>query len=252
MDLGTIIGSKIQTSAKINGLWVPANQFGAVLQRFTEPALFYNPDFPDYDLSLVGTLTKIKKGEKFFCLVSAHQAESFEMQQLCLPANETGNFTSSNACHYTASPMFGEEKFDLRLYDFSEPVAFQSLSKLGWFDVTEETGQRFRSEVKIHVAIGHPFETTTLQYDPKHLVAQPCEVMGKGTVSTIRGRCAFQLLQPLEFDPDGFSGSPVFGIFVEGDKVFVEFEGIVTNASKSVFNYVHREIIDKYIDRIFL
>jgi len=250
MDLDTILGRKVLTSAKINDIWVPANQFGAVLQRFSEPALFHNPGYLDFDLSHVGTVAKIKYRRRYFGLLCAHQGRQFEFEQMCLPASDSGQFISSNGCHYVNSNAFGEDIFDCRLYDFSEAVADNSLDSKGWFDLSKENNLKSSLAPNLLVSIGHPFASTRLKFDPKHLECRPYEVIGQPVESSIANRKALKLASPIEFEPDGFSGSPVFGVYVSESSISVLFEGIVTNANRSVFNYTSRKTIDEYIDQL--
>jgi len=238
MDIETLIGRKTHTALEINGIFVPANSAIDVLRGFTDPALFYNSEFPEYEFSQRGTLTKLRHNKSFFVAVTKHQTKDFDFDQLVLQGASAKKFRSSESVIRADHRDFGEDEFDLRLFDFSRSVEEGHLSQSGWLDIGRFDETPKANETDVVVAFGFPCSECDLDYEGKKITSTSAFVYGKHTTSAVRNRHSFAVHDRPEFPPDGMSGGPVFSFGVDGTEPRVRFCGVTSNASKSRFNYI--------------
>lgn len=247
-DLSTYLGRKVATSVDVGGLFVPVNSLARYVQAFSAPALFHNPEFPDLELSRRGTMLKLKYKTGYFALVTAHQAQDFKLEQLCIHEQVRSNISTSNSCTFSSSSEHGEEKLDCRIYDFSEAVKAGNLASIGWLNAYSSWFCNQELEPDLAFAVGFPTENNGIDYDLRHLSTQPYAAFGKPCSCALADRNAIQFDPALNFDPDGFSGSPVYGLTASDGGVQFALLGIVTNASSTVANYLPMRLIQHLVE----
>lgn len=241
MDLDTIVGSRIHTAIRVGNLFIPANSISETLRAYTEPAIFHSKGQErQYSLSISGSLTKIRIGERFFGLITQHQISSgnYEFDQLCI-ANIDSETVSTSSAVVTGSP-----DFDCLLFEFTKPVIAGKLQRIGWYDLTSELNVERLPKPKLICTVGYPGHRNYIDYSKKpHLGMAPNIVWGMEARSSISKRLAFTPEHVVDFKPNGMSGSPVFGCCLEVSDSNVFFAGILTNASKRKFHFLSRSRI---------
>ena len=248
IDLESIVGRKINTSVNINGIFVPANSIATAMTTYASPAFFVNPEVPEFEISQWGSLFKAKLGDRFIALLTAHQGAAFEFDQLCIYSELDQRALTSNGCTFSRSKELGEESLDLRLYDFTEVVHSGALPSSGWFDLRIANPIQLSVKPSLMFAIGFPHQTNKIDYEIHHIQEQVFAAYGQPSESALSNRSALKLSTPIDLDPDGFSGSPVFGVILDGFRIELHFLGITTNASRSLFNFVPRTLVDQLLD----
>lgn len=248
LDADSLMGRKVATAVKVNGLFVPVDYSPKILSAYSEPVIFYNSEHPEFEVSRRGTMVKLRIGERFFALTTSHQTFDFDFDQLGIITEIPKSITTSGACIYSSCPKFGEEQLDCRLFDFTEPVASGKLRSTCWLELTAEWLNSGSADAELLMAIGYPDAFNDLDYAAKNMTVQPYAALGWPIDPMISNRCTFECVRSLEVDPSGMSGAPVYGYSVSGTGAFVTLEGLVTNASKSLFNYLPKAKIKKYLN----
>lgn len=251
IDLHTFLGSKVATSVKVNGVYVPANSLASFLQAYSEPALFHNPDFPEYELTRRGTIMKGRYRNRYFALVTAHQSADFRYEQLVIHEKSRANASSSGGCTFSTSKEGDESELDCRLYDFTEPVIRGALPTTGWLEFQDSWLSEDPSKADYTLLIGFPTELNDIDHEKRHFATQPFSADGAPTRSSIKKRHSIRFHHALTVDPDGLSGSPVYGFFVESSGIRLALLGITTNASRHVANYLPLSDIRRFLKRAF-
>ncbi|MEQ9243643.1 hypothetical protein [Roseovarius indicus] len=241
-ELRTIIGSRVLTSLRINGVYVPANSLTSVLQSYTAPALFHSDGFGKYHLSKSGSLFKVKTQGRYFCLVSAHQvlapSAGYDHEQLCLHNPTSGKVVTSHRVIFpNDDPGFG---YDVLLYEFTECVEAKKLYATDWFKIGRKQFSEAVPKPSKAVSIGYPSFRNTFDYEESKYAIGPNAVWGEEVEPKVNGRLAFAPMPEISFDPSGMSGAPVFGIYLNELEPALFFAGLLTNASPKVFNFISR------------
>ncbi|NVO55756.1 hypothetical protein HW561_08135 [Rhodobacteraceae bacterium B1Z28] len=239
-SLKTILGSRIATSADINGLFVPANSLSEHLKSYSEPAVFAADDCGRYNMGLGGSTAKVKIGERYFALLSMHQIKKglFDFEQISLFNYETNKMATAQKAIFPIQSNEIADSIDCVLCEFTEPVLSGNLSRNGWYDVeTDLTFDATRSAILVF-AIGYPSNRNEIDYYSFQFSISPNAVIGTETVPCVSDRLSFKPINSLEYDPKGMSGSPVFGVHLSDAYLKVFMAGIVTEASKDQFHFL--------------
>ena len=246
----TLIENKLNYSASINGIIVPPNSYGKALCNFVDPAIFHNPGFEEFQISIRGSLTRCKNRGKYFALTTAHQCDSFGFEQLCIQNHLSRNIVTSNKCIFAEGGKDAESTLDIRLFEFTDAVVSGALPKSGWFDISEWNPRYTNTDLEILISIGYPSEKNFVDYGKSKYEAQPQQVLGSLVRSEITGRNSFEPEGEKISNPDGFSGAPVFGVFLAEKTPKIFLIGILTNASKSRFNFTPMGKIGRMVEKL--
>lgn len=252
MDLGTVLGSKLATAVRINQLLVPANSITRHLLRYTDPALFHSKGFGKYNMTKAGSLTRLKQSSRYFALITHHQlsTQNYEYDQLTIHNPETQRLVNSEMAIFELESEKSEYNFDCVLFEFTKPVKAGMLSEHGWYDLTQELTEEKLSKPSGVIAIGYPSHRNEIDYETDQYSMAPNSVFGYESTSSLEYRLAFDPEPEIEFDPQGMSGGPVFGISIENLEPEVFFAGIITNASRKKFHFLSRNRISSLISEL--
>jgi hypothetical protein len=258
-ELDTILGSRLNTSIKVNELFIPANSVAQHLRTFAEPAIFHSDVEEPYDMSKSGSLTKLKINGRFFVLTTLHQLKSghhlnfgsYNYDQLCIHNHETKHWLTSNRIIFPEGSEDNLEDFDCLLFEFTKAVEEYALQSSSWYNIDIDIKRDFTPKPMLVCCIGYPGFRNCIDYDNSTYAAAPNAIWGKEVKPSIRGRLAFKPINVESFDPAGMSGGPVFGIATEHDQLVTNFSGILTNASNFQFNFISFQRIKKLFDVAF-
>lgn len=247
MNEFTFVERKVLTACKINGLWYPANSTMDALRNFIEPALFYNEDFPEYQFSVRGTLTKCTFKGKYIAFITAHQTKDFTPDQLVILNSEMNFARSAENFLYAHDELHGEDRYDIRIYDFTSAVRQKHLSESNWFDLNQCSDLKLGSNASFALAFGFPSQELEIDYEQKRILTVSAFVHGKPVDSALAGRFALNVENVDSIDVDGFSGGGVFSYRIEHSEPKIELAGITTNASDKILNFTPIQTLKKYL-----
>ncbi|SDZ14102.1 hypothetical protein SAMN05444004_106196 [Jannaschia faecimaris] len=249
----TLLDSKLNTSVLIGNVIVPANSVTQSLRPFAEPALYHTAGFELNNFSLGGTLTKLKLRDRYFGLLTCHQIHkaNFNYAMISVINEENRSFCTAMRAVFPANEHSVDE-LDAVLCEFTDPVSTGSLSSHGWFDLRNDYAQPHTPEPLAVVAIGYPGHRNAIDYENEGYAAGPNAVLGTESMPSISGRLSFEPVSPLDYDPNGFSGGPVFGLKETPNGLQAFFAGLVTEASRSKFHFISlqklRPLIEKMLE----
>jgi len=232
-DLSRLIEKKAASSVKFNGIYYPAN---SVCEAAYQPIVrlsFGNDDYPEYPLSFFGSATKIKQGNKYVLLTTAHQYKAHGIENVMLETKSSKHWTSGSA-------FIGEVKadgeLDLVLIDFSRSVNSGEVSKSGWIKFDNDTHYQ---ELVGCIAMGYPSAINNSYADTETIKTSCTALLGELIEAKIPHRKTIQLESRLEYEADGLSDGPVFLVCRSGKEFSLEFGGIMTNANREIIHFVH-------------
>lgn len=242
----TFLEERASTSVKFNGLFHPANSVCHAVFHCVIPIFYGNPDMPEYPLSRSGSGFRVKQAGKNVVFSSEHQHKNFEPEWAILPSTEEKNWISGNGYSAPVSDREGSPNLDLRMYDFSDPVKHGSIEKTGWYGLQKSYHW---TEIIGCIAFGYPTEINSIYEHPDEISLQCFAASGEYRGQTIGDLHGMDLDSPMTLDPDGMSGGPVFFL----TRNHLDFEiipaGIITNASRSVINFVHARKLQRFLSR---
>lgn len=235
----TILGRKITTSVVDNSLVVPATSLGPHLRRYTFPAIFQSELNGETILTKGGSLAKVKADGRFFAITAYHviSENNYKLTQLCLPQLRPNYFVTSHAVRLPASKE-ALDQFDFVCFEFTEPVNEGLLDASDWFDATYDLNRTTDVEAVMVGCIGYPSHRNSIQYEERTYAVAPDLVWGDQKSSSIADRRSFSPVSPIDYEPSGMSGAPVFGLELRGRHLHLALAGILTNASSVTFNYL--------------
>lgn len=240
MELNTIIGSRVDTSVDFNGLIVPANSVAHHIMSYTSPALFYTENNDPYSITKSGSLSRVRYKDRYFALATHHQVrgENYEFDQLCIHNIERKTFNTSNRAFFPEGDSSSKEDFDCLLFEFTDAVSGKGLSQVGWYDIENDLRRHMTPKSLVCCCIGYPGFRNRIDYDQAAYIVAPNAVFGRESSPALQGRLSFKPINEISYDPVGMSGGPVFGLSVESGKVVANLSGVLTNASRTCFNFI--------------
>ncbi|WP_299879892.1 hypothetical protein [uncultured Sulfitobacter sp.] len=236
----TIVGSRVSTSISHGGLQVPANSLGEYIERFADPAIFNAHELEEYGLSKSGSLTRCRFGDKHFVLTSLHQSRipGYGFDELILTAECRKTFISSHRAIFPEETCGTESSFDCLAYEFTDLVMAGKLARSNWFELTKFDIDAPTPKPVLVAAVGYPSHRNIIDYDMNTYAIGPNVVWGVETEPLLRDRLSFIPEAPIDFDPNGMSGGPVFAIVESVVGLELRLVGILTNASRTAFNFI--------------
>lgn len=103
---------------------------------------------------------------------------------------------------------------------------------------------------EFQLTAGYPHLNLAINYDARDIPVAPRVVYGSPAGSTLTAREGFQVQPPLDYSPDGFSGAPVFSVFDRNGNWYLTLDGIATNASSSMFNYIPLPTVQTFLESL--
>ena len=249
IDVETLWGRKINTAARVNSLYVPADSLNFRLLHFTDPGLFFHEEHSDYGLSKSGSFTKVRIGDRFFVMATSHQLETdpipYDFINVVLHDTEGGHLTTSSSATYQV--VGTGERLDIIIFDFTEPVENGSLSSHHWYDLSQEIIEGKDPDFLAAFCFGYPSDTNTIDYETLSYRSSGLVVFGEPTTSSLANRMAIHPKHGVDRPMAGMSGGPVFGVQLNDFSANVVFAGIITNASSKKVNFLPISSISKFL-----
>lgn len=247
MDLDTIIGRRLETSIRFGSLFIPANSVEVFLHRFIDPALFYNDPKYGFEFSKSGSLTKIKFQNRYFALTTSHQVSSgnYSLEQLFVKDRRSRMMFSSSQVFHEIVDHPAQEKFDFLAFEFTSSVLNDDLPHNDWYDLDWDVGFCKISQTEKCVCIGYPSEINSIDFDSVKYEAKAISIFGTPKISAISRRLGFLPDHEPRYDPCGMSGGGVFALAFIDNEPRLAFAGILTEATKSMFNLLSVNDIKK-------
>ena len=261
----------------LNGVLVPAMKLPEVLQQYCHNLIHFAVSEDDLDPKnyeslprFSGSITGLSYRNKKFAVCTAHQIWRDEEDELISPRigfkEEVGmGYIGSNSpLYYSLEDPNKESKLpthDVCVFDFSKQVIDHPKVSHKFFNLSSDKFLGNGDNVIMYLICGYISSDTDYQLDDPEGVVRNVSVVTKHTQIWCKpvvedvycgfGKC--KQMHIYNFDPDGFSGAPVFAIVVENHQPTIKFAGVVTkfNVWKEKNRLIHfvkanvvRELLD--------
>ncbi|MCU0901114.1 MAG: hypothetical protein MUC82_11575 [Cypionkella sp.] len=172
--------------------------------------------------------------------MSLHQfsKSGYNYEQLCLYNRNRNTFITSSLVRFPVGPINSLEDFDTVLLDFSEAASGTSFDKSTFYSLEIDIQREFTPKPIAVCCIGYPSYRNFIDYDGLNYAAAPNAVWGEEAVPGLSGRLSFKPINPIDYDPTGMSGGPVFAIYERNGHLTAYLAGILTEATRHHFNFM--------------
>ena len=244
----TLIESLCTTSIDCFGTWIPIDHLSKFVINYAEPFVLHNAGNDDFPVSRRGSALRARLGNRYFLILTEHQMVSYPHEAAVVVNSTTKSIVTSNGSTVSKVDQHGEPVIDIRLFDFTDAVRAEAISKNSWLDLSKVRNiNSMDSKRELQLTAGYPHLDRSIDYDRRDISVAPRVAYGRPLGETLRAREGFEVNPSLEYDPDGFSGAPVFSVVEQRSDWFLTLDGIVTNASRSRFNYVPFSYIRDFV-----
>ena len=252
-DLDTIMGRSTWTSVKVQGVFVPASSLQSRLHRFSRNLAVYT-HVAGYEVQLIGSATGLRYGTHNFFVATAHQVEGrpFEDIGIMVPG-EKGSFITSAGLMRLVPPDLQQDTdaYDLVVLDYTpQSVESPQLDQM-FFRLNKETMLDDDDDVIACLAYGCPFidqkyhivDDNKLGTVTRSLTCKP----SSQPLDLALAQC--RTLQPMNFDPNGLSGGPVFASVLQGSEIVVKFAGVINRAGAGKIHYIKARVVAQLLNK---
>lgn len=250
-EVDTLVGRKVWTSVRVHDLLIPANSLQSRLHVFAQNLVRFTHT-TDYPVQLIGSATGLDYRGNRFLICTAHQVKGVPGEDVGILFLEKQNYISSAGyTQYSASDAPAEsDAVDLCLFDFTEQTAVNPTLARRFFRLGNDDSLRDEDNVLGYLAYGCPFGDQTYDiYENNHvgtvIRSMACDPEQQPSDSAI-GAC--RLLSPMDFDPNGLSGGPVFATVLQGSDIVLKLGGIINRSGNRIIHFIKAKSLQRLLD----
>ena len=260
----------------VNGVFVPAVKLPEVLQVYSHNLIHFidqdNLDPTSY-LSLprfIGTISGVSYRSRKFAICTAHQIWRDDEEEIINPRIGfkeeigTGYIGSNSLSYYNLDDPATESNLpthDVCVFDFTKQVLEHPKISHKFFNLSSDKFLSNGDDIIMYFICGYIYSPEDYNYSDHDGIVDEVKIVTKYTqvwcnpvphdTHSSLGMC--KQIHDYNFDPDGFSGAPVFAIVIENYQPTIKFAGIVTefNVWKEKSRTIHfvkynvvRELLD--------
>lgn len=253
-DLNTLVGRKVSTSVKVHNIFVPANSLQSRLGKFGHNLLVFT-HVDSYQVRLIGSATGLNYRGVNFLVCTNHQiGDTAEQDVGILLPRENSYISSSGYVRFQRAETVREsDSEDLCAFDFTSQMKTHQELNQRFFKLCADDFMNDTDEVVGYLAFGCPFVDQKYNVvDENHvglvIRSMICEPQNQPFDSAL-GLC--RLLSPMNFDPNGLSGGPVFATTLEGHELVLKFAGIINRSGSGLVYFIKANAVQKLLDLSF-
>ncbi|MDO8289943.1 MAG: hypothetical protein Q7T44_12060 [Parvibaculum sp.] len=253
-EIETVVGRKIWTSVKVHDLFVPASALQSRLNKFGQNlVVFTNVD--GYEVQLIGSATGLHYRGTNFLVCTAHQVKDSSAQDVGIVVPERSSYLSSAGfTRFRATDIVppGDAE-DLYVFDFTPQATSNRELVERFFRLNSNDFLRDKDDVVAYLAYGCPFVDQKYNIvDENHvglvIRSMTCEPQAQPADLDL-GLC--RLLSPMDFDPNGLSGGPVFATVLQDHEVVLKFAGVINRSGNGLIYFIKAKAVQKLLDLTF-
>lgn len=251
MDDMDFFGQMLDQSVKLGKIYVPAQSLHTVLGRYCRHLLVWTHD-ETYKFQLLGTAIPVFYRERYLLICTAHQLQSVEPEDVCMLYPDGSLSVSNSGVRHWNNGAAGEtDATDITVFEFTEPLEAHRELQADFFNFDSVPPDIQSDNVIALFTAGFP--SSDQIYDlgvNNHLgsVKRNIVAMLDGQpddMALIRAR----FVEPLDFNPDGMSGSPVFVVQIQNGKFHAYLAGMMMRAGRETFYFLKIGYIKGFLDR---
>jgi hypothetical protein len=250
-ELETLVGQKVWTSVRVQGLFVPANALHSRLHAFGQNLVLFT-HVEDYEVQLIGSAAGLDYRGAKFLVCTAHQIKDRPHNEIGIISQLRNSYISSAG--YTKFSDTGAHREsddkDLCAFDFTLQTTENKELVHRFFQLSSSDFMSEDDDVIAYLAYGCPFADQKYDIvDENHvglvIRSMTCEPQKQPSDPAI-GLC--RLLSPTSFEANGLSGGPVFATVLQGHDVVLKFAGIINRAGNSQIYFIKAKEIKNLLD----
>ncbi len=253
-EIETVIGRTVWTSVKVHGLFVPASGLQSRLNKFGQNLVVFT-HVDGYEVQLIGSATGLHYCGANFLVCTAHQVKDFSAQDVGIIVPEESCYVSSAGFtrFRTADTLLQGDAEDLCAFDFTpQTTANQELVER-FFRLRPSDFLRDDEDVVAYLAYGYPFVDQKYDIvDENHLGlvirSMTCEPQNQPADPAL---ALCRLLSPMDFDPNGLSGGPVFATVLQDHEIVLKFAGVINRSGKGLIHFIKAPAVQKLLNFCF-
>lgn len=238
----------INTSARLNGVYIPGRSIEAALARHTLN-VFVTTDDELYSVQLRGSATAIRFNGLYLLLCTQHQLNGVAGQRVAMWTDGNLLLTSGGMRHFTLSPQ--TDANDLVVFNFSEPVAAYPELRSRFFNLSRR--RPLDNQVVGVMLVGCPTDDQSYDvYESSHIgLARRTVVCTPDPVLPLdRATLGVIPREPMSVDPDGMSGGTAYLVHLGDDGFEVDFAGVVIQGNASRLTVIKAGVVLDFLESV--
>jgi hypothetical protein len=246
-----ILQDLVKHSVRVGDLWIPSRLVQSTLGEYCLNLFVWTHD-ETHKVQLLGTAIPIKYRERYLLLCSAHQIKGVEPRDVCLVYPDGSRaVTNSGIRAFDASQRAETDAYDIAAFEFTDPISQHPNLGKKFYPFRELPPDVSSDQIIAFVVVGFPSKDQVYELEERshlgtvkrNLTARPSGQ--PGDQSLIRA----SYLEPLDFDPDGLSGSPVFVVQFDGSNPKAYLGGMVLRSGEKDFRFLKIGYVKDFLDR---
>ena len=250
-DLETLVGQRVWTSVRVHDVFVPASGLQSRLRMFGQSLVRYT-DFEGYEIQLIGSSTGLDYRGTKFLVCTAHQVKDVSGQDVGIVLPEKSHFISSAG--YTrfrdTDATRKSDAGDLCAFEFTPQVTEKQELAQHFFQLGSSDFLNDEDDVFTYLAYGFPFSDQKYNVaDGNHLgMVIRCMTCEPKSQRLDPALSVCRSLSPMDFDPNGLSGGPVFAVVLRVPELALKFAGIINRAGNGLIHFVKAMAVQNLLD----
>jgi hypothetical protein len=214
--------------------------------------LVVNRNHEVYNISLVGSATAVRFRGQETLLITKHQLEGIDPQQVAMLTDDNNIITSGGFRH--CNKESDSDAYDIVAFDFTAPCADRPELKKRFFDLRGGVPPSCLNVNVLAILLsGFPaadqnydvYENNHIGLARRNIACEPYEQPSDEALLRVRA------VRPLEIDPDGMSGGSAFVIQLEDGQPRAYFGGIVVRGGSEFFSILKPGFVIAFLDAVF-
>ncbi len=247
----------LKSSVHMGELLVPARSLQTVLGNYCQH-LYVWTHVEEYKVRLVGTAIPIQYKNRFLLLCSRHQLKDVNPQDVCLMYPD-GSLTVTSGgfrVYEKENTVENGDEFDIAVFDFTEPIKEHPKLKSVFYKFEGAPPDGPSNHILALIVAGYPSADQIYElYENNHIGSVKRNLLAIPE-SQPPDNCLLKakFVEPIDFNPDGLSGSPVFVIQLSPSRAQqnVYLAGMVLRCGREEFYFIKSGYIKSFLDSVEL
>lgn len=250
-----ILNGFLELSVRVGKLYVPGASVQQFLGKYCVNLFVWTHD-DIHKIQLVGTASPLLFRGHYLLVSSSHQLRDVCLQDVCLlyPDGSSAVTNSGVRAFNLNGTNLETDAFDIAAFEFTEPIREHPTLIRSFFDFSALPPDINSDNILSFVISGYPSSKQRYELEERnHLGTVKSNLIAlpdgqPEDYSLLRAK----FVEPLDFDPDGLSGAPVFAIIKEGDSTAAYFAGIVLRAGKEYLHFLKAGFVKEFLESTVL
>ncbi len=247
----TLLNAQLDLAVKLGNVLVPARSLQSVLGQYCQHLFVWTHD-DTFKIQITGSSIPLLFKGRYFVLCSKHQLEGVNPQDVCImfPDGSIAVTCSGYREFKAQTTSEGTDAYDIVAFEFTDPCDEHTHLKSLFFDFTQVPPDVPSDHVLALVVVG--YASADQDYNVEH--ENHLGSVKRNITASLEGQpddsCLFRAkyIVPLDVDPDGLSGSPVFVVQKSEENGQIGYlAGMVLRSSREKFYFLKSGFIEAFL-----